>query len=122
MNSVAPTATIFVTKTVFENEGVNHRSNFPAPNPKTKVAPKPTDPGRENSRPENIWPGKFSARKIWPGKIWPGKIWPDFVGLRCAAASGGKGSRKRDFLEQIMTKKCLFNNFLNILIFRSTFS
>ena len=39
--SVAPTATRFVTKKVFKNQGVNQGSNFPGPTPKTKVAPNP---------------------------------------------------------------------------------
>ena len=34
-------ATRFVTKKVFENQGVNHWSNFSGPTPKTKVAPNP---------------------------------------------------------------------------------
>ena len=37
----APTATHFVTKNMFKNEGVNQGSNFPGPTPKTKVAPNP---------------------------------------------------------------------------------
>ena len=68
-NSVAPTATIFVTKKVFLNDWVNHWSIFSALTPKTKVAPKPTNPGRENSRPEKIWPGNFPARKCLAGKF-----------------------------------------------------
>ena len=76
----ASTATIFVTKQVFKNEGVNQGSNFPAQTPTQKGDPNPKKNGRGIlgqifsdrviCRPEKFWPGNFLARRCLAGKFY----------------------------------------------------
>ena len=66
-------------------------------------------------------PEKQMAGQKYCQKNLARQILARFVGLRGDAASGGKSSRKNDFLEK-MTTKLFFEHFLNILVFRSTFS
>ena len=79
-SSKALTATRFVTKKVFENQGVNHWSNFSGPTPKTKVAPNPIFPKNmfghffEKTCSEKISFGKYFWKNIFSKKHFSSKM------------------------------------------------